>query len=91
MTFSFLIGKCWGRDWIYFLSVCVLVAQLCPTLCDPMNCSQPGSSAHGIFQARMLEWFAITFSRGILPHQGIELGSPALQADSLLSEPLGKL
>ena len=67
-----------------------LSSQLCPTLCDPMGCSPPGSSVYGILQARMLEWVAITFSRGILPHQGIELGSPALQADSLLSEPLGK-
>ena len=42
----------------------VLVAQLCPTLCDPMNCSLPDSSVHGISQARMLEWVAIPFSRG---------------------------
>ena len=35
------------------------VAQLCPTLSDPMDCSPPGSSAHGIFQARVLEWVAI--------------------------------
>ena len=40
------------------------VAQSCPTLCDPMNCSPSGSSVHGIFQARMLEWIAISFSRG---------------------------
>ena len=40
------------------------VAQLCPTLCDPGDCSPPGSSVHGIFQARMLEWVAISFSRG---------------------------
>ena len=38
------------------------VAQLCPTLCDPMDCSPPGSSTHGIFQARVLEWGAISFS-----------------------------
>ena len=38
------------------------VAQLCPTLSDPMDCSLPGSSAHGIFQARVLEWSAIAFS-----------------------------
>ena len=41
-----------------------LVAQLCLTLCDPMDCSPPGSSVHGIFQARILEWVAISFSRG---------------------------
>ena len=40
------------------------VVQLCPTLCDPMDCSPPGSSVHGIFQARILEWVAISFSRG---------------------------
>ena len=44
-------------------NVCVLVAQLCPTFCDPMDCSQPYSSAHGILQARILEWVAIPFSR----------------------------
>ena len=40
------------------------VAQLCPTLCDPMDGSLPGSAVHGIFQARILEWAAISFSRG---------------------------
>ena len=40
------------------------VAQSCPTLCDPIDCSLPGSSVHGIFQARVLEWIAISFSRG---------------------------
>ena len=40
------------------------VAQLCPTLCDPVDCSLPGSSVHGIFQAIVLEWIAIFFSRG---------------------------
>ena len=38
------------------------VAQSCPTLCNPMDCSPPGSSVHGIFQARVLEWVAIAFS-----------------------------
>ena len=42
----------------------VLVTQLCPTLCNPMDCSQLGSSVHGILQARILEWVAISFSRG---------------------------
>ena len=40
------------------------VTQSCPTLCDLMDCSLPGSSVHGIFQARVLEWVAISFSRG---------------------------
>ena len=39
-------------------------ALLCPTLCNPVDCSPPGSSVHGIFQARILEWVAIAFSRG---------------------------
>ena len=39
------------------------VTQSCPTLCDPMDCSLPGSSVHGIFQAIVLEWIAISFSR----------------------------
>ena len=42
----------------------VLVAQLCPTLCDPMDCSPQGSSVHGILQARILEWVAMPFSKG---------------------------
>ena len=41
----------------------VLVAQLCLTLCDLMDCSPPGSSAHEIFQTGILEWFAISFCR----------------------------
>ena len=40
------------------------VTQSCPTLCDPMDCSLPGSCIHGIFQARVLEWGAIAFSGG---------------------------
>ena len=43
---------------------CCLVAQSCPTLCHPMDCSPPGFSVHGILQARILEWVAISFSRG---------------------------
>ena len=42
------------------------VAQSCPTLRDPMDCSPPGSSVHGIFQARLLEWGAIAFSAQFL-------------------------
>ena len=42
------------------------VAQLCSTLSDPMDCSLPGSSIHGIFQARVLEWGAIAFSPSLL-------------------------
>ena len=67
----------------------VLVTQLCVTLCDPMDHSWLGSSVRGILQARILEWVTISFSRGSLP-PGIEPRSPALRANSLLSEPWGK-
>ena len=45
-------------------TTCVCVTQSCPTLCNCMDCSLPGSSVHGIFQARILEWVASSFSRG---------------------------
>ena len=55
----------------------------------PVGGSPPGSSVQGFLQARILKWVAIPFFRD-LPDQGVKLGSPALQADSLLSEPTGK-
>ena len=65
------------------------VAQLCPTLCDSVDCSLPGSSVHGIFQARILEWVAISFSRGSSrPKDRTQVSCTA--ADSLPSEPPGK-
>ena len=63
-----------------------VVAQLCPTLCNPMGCSPPDSSVHGILQARILEWLPF-LSPGALPDPGIEPTSPAFQADALPSEP----
>ena len=60
-----------------------------PALCDPVDCNPSGSSVHGILQARIMEWVAIS-SPGDLPDPGIELRSPALQADSLMTELLGK-
>ena len=54
-------------SWLQLPSVVILVTkvtQSCPTLCDPMDCSPPGSSVHGILQARVLEGVAISFSRG---------------------------
>ena len=60
--------------------------QLCPSLCNPMDCSSPGSSVHGILQARILEWVAMLSPPRDLPDPGIESVSPvaiALQADSL--------
>ena len=67
----------------------VLVAQSCLTLtlCDAMDCSPPGSSVHGILQARILEWAAIPFSRVSSPSRDQTRVSPALQADSLPPEP----
>ena len=47
-----------------YIYVCVCVAQSCPTLCDPMDSSPPGSSVHGILQARILEWVAMSYSMG---------------------------
>ena len=117
------------KHFISFQSLKVQVAQLCPTLCNSMDCGLPGSSVHGILQATILVWVAIPFSRGSsqpsdqtqvslieggfstiwatrgaqeyrsgwpipspgdLPHPGIKLGSPALQANSLPAELPGK-
>ena len=65
---------------------CRLVAKSCLTLCDPMDCSPPVSSVHGISQAKY--WSGLPFpSPRDLPDPGIEPGFPALQADSLPSEP----
>ena len=69
--------------------VLCLVAQLCPTLCDSMDCSPPGSSVLGDSQARILEWVSMPSSKDI-PNPGIKPRSPALQVDSLPIEPPGK-
>ena len=58
-------------------------------ICNPMDCGPPESSVHGISQARILEWFAIS-SLGNLPNPGIKPASPALQVGSFTTEPLGK-
>ena len=76
----FTTGATWGA-----VNVCVLVAQLCPTPCDPLDCSSPGSSVHGIFP-RQEYWNGLPFpSSEELPNPGTEPGYPALQADSLPS------
>ena len=46
------------------ISICAKSLQSCLTICDPMDCSPPGSSVHGVLQARILEWISISFSRG---------------------------
>ena len=67
----------------------VLIAQLCPTLFDPVDCSPPGFSVHGKSQARILEWVAISSSRGSSqPRDRTRVST--LQADALSSEPPGK-
>ena len=63
----------------------MLVTQSCPTLYNPMNYGPPGSSVHGILQARILEGLPF-LSPGDLPDPGIEPRSPVLQADALPSE-----
>ena len=55
----------WGFE-VFIVCVCVC-AQSCLTLCDPTDCSPPGPSVHGILQTRILEWVAISFSRGSSP------------------------
>ena len=57
-SFILQLEVCTSYEWVSE------VTQSCPTLCDPMDCSLPGFSIHGIFQARILEWVAISFSRG---------------------------
>ena len=77
----------------YTVGPCCLLLQLCPTLCDPLDCSPPGSSVHGVSQARILEWVAISFSRGIFPIQGLNTRPLCLlhwQAGPLRLGPLGK-
>ena len=56
--------------------------QLCPTLSDPMDCSPPGSSIHGVPQARVLEWAAIAFSEVVLKSQAIR-GGPCNKIKSM--------
>ena len=65
---EFTVYCCWVESTIFkfplsWINIC-LVPQLCPTLCNPRDDSLPGSSVHGILQARILEWVAIPFSRG---------------------------
>ena len=77
-----LLLRKWKDEWpLHLVCVCVCVCQSLShvQLCDPIDCSPPGSSV----QARILEWVGIPFSRSARP------GSPALQADSLPSEPPG--
>ena len=67
------------------LGNCGEVAQSCPTLSDPMVCSLPGSSVHGIFQARVLEWGAIAFSEG--QQLNVQRGGNSNLADASRDDP----
>ena len=72
LLFSFQVSSLRPKR-ISILSECVCVcvcAQSCPTLYGPMDCGPPGSSVHGIFQARTLEWVAISFKKDVLSPQG---------------------
>ena len=86
-----IVVSCIWSNFIFISSgeVKVLVTQSCPTLCDPMDGSPPGSSVHEILQARILAGVAIP-SPGDLSNPGIKHRSPPLQADSVLSESPGK-
>ena len=66
-------------------AVFVSVTQLCLALCNPMDCSPPGSSIHGTLQARILQWVAIPLSKNLHDSES-NPRSPVLQADSLLLE-----
>ena len=63
------INLCFKLCTYMIIFVCCLVTQSYRILCNPMDCSLPGSSAHGTFQARVLEWVAMNSSRGIFPTQ----------------------
>ena len=71
---------------IWSCCCCCLLTKLCLSLCNPMGCSLPDSSVHGISQARILEWISIPFSRD-LPDPGIEPASPALAGRFFTTEP----
>ena len=67
----------------------MLITESHLTLCNPLDCSLPGASVHGILQARILDWVACP-PPGDLPNPGIKPRSPTLQVDSLPSVPPGK-
>ena len=71
-----------------YLLGCCSVTQICPTLCDPVGCCLPGSSVRGIFEAGILEWVAVSFSRE-LPHPGIEPEPPAVAGGFFILSHLG--
>ena len=81
--------RCLSKLKTIWRCVCFCQSLSCVRPCNPMDCSPSGSSVQGILQARVLEWVAISFSSD-LPNPGIKPKSPALQADSLSTEPQEK-
>ena len=81
-AFKFILG-------LLYVPFACSVAWLNPTLCDPMDCSSPGSSVHGIFQARILKWLPFSPPRDHL-EPGIEPKSPALAGGFFTTESPGK-
>ena len=77
------------HPFLVLVLVCVLVAQSCLTLCDAMDCGPPGSSVHGILQARILEYVAISFSRGCSQFRH-QTGVSCIAGACITSEPPGK-
>ena len=80
------------RLWVGYVCVNAKSIQLCPTLCDPMDYSSPGSSVHGILQAKILEWVAMPSSRGSSqPRDWTHASCGSYVAGrSFTAEPLGK-
>ena len=90
------VSFCSIAKWVSHTHTCVCVCvgvwvtRSCPNLCDPMDCSLPGSSVHGVLQTRRMEWVSIPFTReSSWPRDQTLGGSFAWQADSLPSEPQG--
>ena len=85
LFFSFIMSKCYNSSFFWhiggflfgLLYLCMLHTRSCLTLCNPVDSCPPVSSVHGIFQARIMEWVAIS-SSGDLAHPGIKPGCPAL-------------
>ena len=73
-----MVGGVIGEEFLGYRAVCCSVALLCLTLLDPMDCSPPASSTHGIFQARVLEWGAIAFS-GLMAYFSLKTKQARIQ------------
>ena len=83
-NWNFVVSVLWENVYVYEMPLYACsVAKSCLTLCDPMDCSPPGSPVHGISQARLMERVAISFSRGIFLTQGLNPQLLHWQADSL--------